>query len=139
MNDFELPSETLLEVGDRFENASTVAVVVASSVILSPCTTAAPGRGVWRYWSSTRARNVIVPRVPGPEGSGLGVGPPVPPGGIAAPSRSPSRVPRRAASWLDTSNTTSVVPSPVTLFTVTVKFAGANGTAVYDSEPDRWV
>ena len=137
VNDCELPSETLLEVGDRFENASTVAVVVASSLITSPCTTSAPGRGVWRYWSSTRARNLIVPRVPGPEGSGLGVGPPVPPGGIAAPSRSPSALPRRAASWSETLNTTSVVPFPGS-FTVTLTFAGANGVE-YDSDPDRWV
>ena len=136
VNDCELPSETVLAVGARFAKASTSAVVVAMSVITSPWTTSAPGRGVCRYWSSTRARNLIVPRVPGPEGSGSGSGPPVPPGGIAAPSRSPSALLRRAASWLDTSNTTSVVPFPGS-FTVTVTFAGANGAAVYDS--DCWV
>ena len=45
----ELPSSTVLDVGVRSEKARTVAVVVASSVITSPCTTSAPGRGVWRY------------------------------------------------------------------------------------------
>ena len=136
VNEADEPSLTVLAVGERSPKARTSAVVVASSVITSPWTTSAPDRGVCRYWSSTRARNLIVPRVPGSEGSGLGVGPPVPPGGIAAPSRSPSALPRRAASWLDTSNTTSVVPFPGS-FTVTVTFAGANGAAVYDS--DCWV
>ena len=112
VNDCELPSDTVLDVGLRLENASTSAVVVASSVITSPCTTSAPGRGVCRYWSSTRARNVIVPVVPGPPGSGFGgvVGEPVPVLGMPAPTSLPPVVRPSVCNWAETSKFTFVEP-----------------------------
>ena len=129
MNDCELPSDTVLAVGLRLENASTSAVVVASSVITSPCTTSAPGRGVCRYSSSTRARNLIVPRVPGPEGSGLGgvEGEPVPVLGMPAPISFPPVVRPRVCSSAETSKATFVEPFACT---ADEKFAPAKGCDV---------
>ena len=119
----------MLAVGERSLKARTSAVVVASSAITSPWTTSAPGRGVTRYWSSTRARNLIVPVVPGPPGSGFGgvAGEPVPVFGMPAPTSLPPVERPRACSCAETSKSTFVDPFACT---VDEKFAPSNGSAV---------